>query len=405
MPEKKRFYQRVWFTALMLVFLFPIGAFLLWKYHPKHKIINVVFTLVFGFFFLIFFQAVTNPSSFEEAAQQDIERRNQEAAQQTEQAESVVTDSPALDLTDDILISATEQPISIKPQSDSQEESEEKNDLLTEQSKEALQQEEQNETSLSTNDRENNFKYVFNGFEDIGSMAITPEINVLYIDSGILVSSSHYHKKHTFDYFDSADSYNQGELIYVGELNKDEEPDGEGIIFKNVEFEYPYEDRIKSVYKFIPYYYGNFKKGQFHGQGVLFEQVYIITQDENSNEDGRKIIYKQYEGEFSNGKKKGKGYEVVLNNALIGSGGTMVPIPFISGLVPIFSEYFNESDNFLNSLDEHEGITIEMPIVDFPFSSWYEGDFNNDLFHGNGTLYNAYGSVQYDGRWDKGNQK
>ena len=50
--EKNKFYQTTWFTILMLIFFFPVGIFLVWKYNKfgskKTKIIITVCALIWG---------------------------------------------------------------------------------------------------------------------------------------------------------------------------------------------------------------------------------------------------------------------------------------------------------------------------------------------------------------------
>lgn len=46
-PKKTPFYQSTWFIILMLVFFFPIGVFLMWKYKRFNKIVRAVLTVFF----------------------------------------------------------------------------------------------------------------------------------------------------------------------------------------------------------------------------------------------------------------------------------------------------------------------------------------------------------------------
>lgn len=53
----KKFYQKTWFIVLMLIFVFPVGIFLLWKYKKFNSIgriiISVLFSLNFLFWLLV----------------------------------------------------------------------------------------------------------------------------------------------------------------------------------------------------------------------------------------------------------------------------------------------------------------------------------------------------------------
>mgnify|MGYP000156820840 CR=1 FL=1 len=46
------FYQRTWFIILSLIFLAPLGIFLMWKFKPWNKIVKGLISIVFGLWFL-----------------------------------------------------------------------------------------------------------------------------------------------------------------------------------------------------------------------------------------------------------------------------------------------------------------------------------------------------------------
>lgn len=50
------FYQRTWFIILSLIFLAPLGIFLMWKFKPWNKIVKGLISIVFGLWF--FFWAI-----------------------------------------------------------------------------------------------------------------------------------------------------------------------------------------------------------------------------------------------------------------------------------------------------------------------------------------------------------
>lgn len=43
---KQKFYQTTWFTILLLIFFFPVGLFLMWKYKKFNKIVRILITIL-----------------------------------------------------------------------------------------------------------------------------------------------------------------------------------------------------------------------------------------------------------------------------------------------------------------------------------------------------------------------
>ncbi len=53
--EKPKFYTQDWFMWVMLIFVAPVGIFLMWKYNDKmKKNTKIILSIVFAIFFLIF---------------------------------------------------------------------------------------------------------------------------------------------------------------------------------------------------------------------------------------------------------------------------------------------------------------------------------------------------------------
>ena len=48
-----KWYEKGWVIFLLLLFVFPVGVFLLWKCGHWHKIIKVIATVIFAFIFLL----------------------------------------------------------------------------------------------------------------------------------------------------------------------------------------------------------------------------------------------------------------------------------------------------------------------------------------------------------------
>ncbi|PTJ41295.1 hypothetical protein BU021_02210 [Staphylococcus simulans] len=47
MKEKEKWYQSTWFTILMLLFIFPVGLFLMWKFKKNWKLwVKILITVL-----------------------------------------------------------------------------------------------------------------------------------------------------------------------------------------------------------------------------------------------------------------------------------------------------------------------------------------------------------------------
>lgn len=53
--EKDPIWKRTWFVILMLIFLFPVGVFLVWKYKKFKKPIRIACYVILGLYFLVVF--------------------------------------------------------------------------------------------------------------------------------------------------------------------------------------------------------------------------------------------------------------------------------------------------------------------------------------------------------------
>lgn len=51
--EKPPFFQRTWFIILMLIFVSPVGIFLMWFYKEWNTIIKIIVSIFFIFYFMI----------------------------------------------------------------------------------------------------------------------------------------------------------------------------------------------------------------------------------------------------------------------------------------------------------------------------------------------------------------
>lgn len=49
--KKEKIYQKTWFIVVCLIIVFPIGIFLMWKYHKFSKVIRIIVSIVIIFIF------------------------------------------------------------------------------------------------------------------------------------------------------------------------------------------------------------------------------------------------------------------------------------------------------------------------------------------------------------------
>lgn len=45
-PREKKLYEKTWFVVVMLIFLWPVGLFLMWKYTDWNKVVKIVITVI-----------------------------------------------------------------------------------------------------------------------------------------------------------------------------------------------------------------------------------------------------------------------------------------------------------------------------------------------------------------------
>lgn len=52
LPIKQKWYTKAWFTIFMLIFFFPVGLYLMWKYRTWNKLVKIIITAIFVLMFL-----------------------------------------------------------------------------------------------------------------------------------------------------------------------------------------------------------------------------------------------------------------------------------------------------------------------------------------------------------------
>lgn len=174
---------------------------------------------------------------------------------------------------------------------------------------------------------------------------------------------------------------------YYGELNKNNEPDGEGILLdKWDDDEYDYY----SEYFAAVYYIGKFNNGFKEGYGIEYDIDW-----------GGGMFKLQYEGEYKKGKYDGKGIVYLGSNADI-----EIEVEFraiLSNQVYGYSSYDSDTEyNYDTLFERYDGnkLTI-MPL--FSTLKYYEGKLKNGEFNGEGKEYfGSQGSLSYEGKFKDG---
>jgi len=238
---------------------------------------------------------------------------------------------------------------------------------------------------------------------------------------GGIITEKAYHYKKTIDTYDA-------QYRYYGKLNRNNEPDGMGIIIQDWSDNYivanegyqlricyigEFKDGYKNGYgieynteEYTVKYEGEYKEGKYDGEGTLFS--YVLEDDCNGiieewawgeiqNEPRQEYQYlfegfgenmyftypvivatKDYSGEFKDGKFHGEGksyFGVDEDNQ-----------PFV-----IYEGEFRDGDK------EGKGKSYY-----FNGELCYKGEFKNGKYHGKGTLYDEDGKVKHKGKFKNG---
>lgn len=223
----------------------------------------------------------------------------------------------------------------------------------------------------------------------------------------------------------------KSKYMYYGEL-KDNKPNGEGVLLKNID-----KDDIYAIR-----YVGQFKDGTYNGFGLHYDNLELIENEYLSNIG---IEYLSYEGEFKNGRHSGRGklylpkintdnYEEVFNNYIDKNGKVIenfkdelykkLDSEVCISNMPLFPSRFSGYGEFKNNKLNGNGteyyqngnVKYTGEFRNDEYSGYgklyyengnieYEGKFKNSKYAGKGTLYNEDGSVKYKGKWLNGDQK
>lgn len=222
--------------------------------------------------------------------------------------------------------------------------------------------------------------------------------------ANILTQSNYDNKWENMIYVDrdtaffKEDSYvGTGEVtdyMYWGELNKDDRPDGIGILYQY------YYDFDYSNPQLLVMYMGEFEDGFYSGYGVEFEipdidgdypmKVARVMTKENIHIFNDPI----YEGYFEEGQRSGIGTEIIWNyGAYNYDTGENLMDTEQTDFVLFIGEFVK---------DELKG---EIELYNYKGVLEYEGEYKNGYFNGEGKYYyvDSPGTLMYEGEFSGGN--
>lgn len=214
----------------------------------------------------------------------------------------------------------------------------------------------------------------------------------------------------------------QTEYGYAGGIKKNQ-PSGFGVLYKYYYFGMDLE-------MYIPVYIGDFKKGKFNGEGILFcdyseedDVVSSIAYSLDMNEDNMEnIIYQylhsiSYIGEFKDNQESGKGvfFEYPSIHTFAYAGADVDPDILDMNSITVYVGKYKDGkmedhgkvyyhQHLLYDGEFKEGLMNGQGTAYYPDSDQtkYKGEFKDNMYHGQGTLYSESGDVIYKGKWSNG---
>ncbi|MBA8777712.1 Ltp family lipoprotein, partial [Staphylococcus schleiferi subsp. coagulans] len=95
MSEKKKWYKSTWFTILTLIFIFPLGLFLMWKYMDWKRWVKILITVLIAIIAIINFTG-TSESDNQPSKEQTTEQKDSDSKEESDE-EIDTTDSSAIE--------------------------------------------------------------------------------------------------------------------------------------------------------------------------------------------------------------------------------------------------------------------------------------------------------------------
>lgn len=393
--RKRKFYESIWFTILMLILITPVGVFLLWKnkiFHMAIRIILSIFAVPVIFIGLLFWIGVFVDTPVEQPTTNEVvEDKKEEAVKQNKEVKNNNYEGKAFD-------------------SKEEEIKEVVNDNMDNSDTSLSSSDEIEECVIGEYDYLENYskKYDIKLHEFKERNKILKSLEKLNSDknmSYLKVDSQLFSNNYKI-------TNSETDIIYCGEI-KDNKPHGVGAIYQIVDGQ-----------SFIKYA-GNFKKGKFEGYGMLFniptddEYYYSTTIYEDQEDAIKRANFLTFEGSFKDGHPNGKGnyYEycdLQMEMYLVQDGYDK------SKDINIYIGDFEVNDDGLTGKGKmysngcllydgeyKDGNYDGKGTLYFKNSQQvqYKGEFKNGNYNGKGTLYDENGNKVYSGKWSMGDYK
>ncbi len=254
-------------------------------------------------------------------------------------------------------------------------------------------------------------KELFEVIKEFDGLNVT-DLNAIVVDLG---------KGETYTRTISGDGY----YYYSGNLNKNNQPDGVGIFWRNLEW-------MDNNFK-LPVFVGHFKDGKIDGYGIQFgeggillegnfdkkmrlqgEGIFYYDRDQHDEaskelkdyiewrEDAYGTLYLSqpvlqpsvcYEGEFKNGKYCGK--------------GKLYRDLYVQQTSDVDAEYVRDGEGCYGRIQIEGEFDNNLPsgkVIEYRQDGGiqYEGEMKDGLYHGKGKLYDNAGTLIHKGKFRYG---
>lgn len=378
----QKFYQKLWFSIVMLIFICPVGVFLIWKNKLFNNVLRVLFTIIaipyslIGFFFWI-----------------------------------------GMSLSDSESKNKNTQSVSI---SNSVAKDDSLNQKNSDDNKENVSIDEKNKNVKSINDyvlgepeflelylKQNNIKKI-NFSEEKKLSEIENKIKDIDLNSKEFkyLNADNTKKNEIKGKFNEYKITNdKTNVMYIGEL-KNNRPNGIGAIVELIQ----YEDGKLLSKKYV----GNFKNGYFNGYGKLYD---VPLQDDYGSLGRLQRTYNFKDLNYVNKRLNGLRYEGNFDNGtILGQGNEFVyldPELEVCYKEKLDVDVKSQSDIYAESREGKEINQSELDTLNFEIEDGFKvlnnpmeifcGDYDNGELNGKCRAYKL-GKLYYDGEF-KNNQR
>lgn len=94
-----KWYQKSWVIVLFIIFVFPVGLFLMWKYTNWNKILKVVVTCIIAFVLIGNYGSSDNKAEVSKVVDNEMETTTEKPTQEETEATTVVETTTAGEIT------------------------------------------------------------------------------------------------------------------------------------------------------------------------------------------------------------------------------------------------------------------------------------------------------------------